>query len=60
MMVLQHSSVRKSLLWHLKIYDMPNVGIFLLSYAVIPSFLASVLFIDPYFILKFLNILVMP
>ena len=33
-----------------------NVGIFSLSYAIIPSFLVSVLFIDPYFIFKF-NIL---
>jgi len=32
-----------------------NVGIFSLSYAVIPLFLVSVLFINPYFILKFIN-----
>jgi len=31
-----------------------NVGIFLLSYAVMQSFLVSVLFIDPYFIFKFI------
>jgi len=30
------------------------VGIFLLSYAVMPS-VPSVLFIDPYFIFKFMN-----
>ena len=34
-----------------------KVGIFSLSYAVIPSFLVSVFFIDPYFILKFVNFL---
>jgi len=55
MMVLQH---RKSVLWYLTIYSMhANVGIFSLSYAVVPSFLVSVFFIDPYFIFKF-NILV--
>ena len=43
----QHSSVRKSL--H------TIVRIFLLSYAVMPSVLLSVLFIDPYFIFKFIN-----
>jgi len=53
MMVLQHTLVRKSLLWHLTILN-ANVGVFSLSYAVISS---SVLFIDSYFILKF-NILV--
>ena len=31
-----------------------NVGIFSLSYAVMPSFLVSVLFINPYFIFKFI------
>ena len=40
MMVLQQSSVRKS--------RHANVGIF----SIIPSFLVSVLFIDPYFVLK--------
>jgi len=63
MMVLQHtgSSVRKSLPWHLIIYNMhTNVGIFSLSYAAMPSVLVSVLFVDPYFIFKFIifNILV--
>jgi len=44
---------------HLTINNMHvNVGIFLLSYAVMPSFLVSVLFIDPYFILKFINFLI--
>ena len=32
-----------------------KVEIFSLSYAVIPSFLVSVLFINPFFILKFIN-----
>jgi len=52
--VLQHSSMRKSLHWH-ACYKLLNakVRIFSLSYAVIPLFLVSVLFIDPYFILKF-------
>ena len=51
--VLQHSSVRKSLLWHLTVYNgHANVGIFSLGYAVMPSFLISVLFIDPYVILN--------
>ena len=35
-----------------------NVGIFSLSYAALPLFLVSVLFIDPYFILKFYKFLI--
>ena len=55
MMALQHSLVRKSLHWH-ACYKFLNakVKIFSLSYAVIPSFLVSALFIDPYFIFKFI------
>jgi len=65
MMVLPHSSMRKSLHWHLndgvtdssvrKSMSSAKVGIFSLSYVVIPSCLVSVLFIDPYLILKFIN-----
>ena len=56
MMVLQHNSVRKSLHWH-ACYKLLNakLEIFSLSYAAIPSFLVSVLFINPYFILKFID-----
>ena len=56
MMVLQHSSVRKFLYRH-ACYKLLNtkIGILSLSYAVIPSFLISVHFIDPNFILKFIN-----
>ena len=39
MMVLQHSSVGKSLLWHSSTLLNAKVGIFPLSYAVIPSFM---------------------
>ena len=52
MMVLQHSSVRKSLLWHLTIIQHDSVGIFSLNYTVIPSFLVSVLYVNPYFIFE--------
>ena len=56
-MVLQHSSVGKSLLWHIG-YVLLNakVGIFPLSYAVIPSFIScftTSCYIDPHFIFKF-------
>ena len=61
-MVLQHSSVGKSLHWHIitTILFSAKIGIFPLSYAVIPSFIScSLLFycLDPYFIFK-INILV--
>jgi len=51
MMVLLSEKIRTlalNNLWH------ANVGTFLLSYAVIPSFHVSVLFINPYFLLKFI------
>ena len=35
-----------------------KVGIFSLSYAVVPSFLASVLLIDPYFTVKFIFLVI--
>jgi len=57
MMILQHSSVRKSLYCYVTLLK-AKVGIFSLSYAAIPSFLGSVLFIDSYFIFKCINILV--
>ena len=38
-MVLQHSSVGKSLLWHISLLN-AKVGTFPLSYAVIPSFIS--------------------
>jgi len=50
MVALQHSSMRKSLLRQLTIYHA-----FSQSYAVIPSFLVSVFFSDPYFIFKFMQ-----
>ena len=58
MMALQHSSVRNPTLTIYNIHA--NVGTFSLSYAAMPSFLVSVLFIDPNFIFKFIlfNILV--
>ena len=51
-MVLQHSFVGKSLLWHISykiILLNAKVGTFPLSCAVIPSFIVSL----PYFIFKF-------
>ena len=57
-MVLQHSSLGKSLLWHISltiIFLNAKVGTFPLSYAVIPSFIScftTFCCIDPYFILN--------
>ena len=61
-MVLQHSSVGKSLLWHIS-YNLLNAKMrtFPLSYAVIPSFIScftTFCSIDPYFIFEFAKILV--
>jgi len=47
-MVLQHSSVGYILACYKLLHA--KVGIFSLSYAVIPSFFVSRFFIDPYFI----------
>ena len=55
-MALQHSLVRKSLHWHVIIV---KVGNFLLIYVVMPSVLVSVLFIDPYFIFKFIDFIIL-
>ena len=50
MMALQQSSVRRS--GHVILFN-TNVGIFSELYAIMPPFLVSELFIDPYFILNF-------
>ena len=58
-MELQRSSVRKSLHWHVTIVKCQSRD-FLNELAVMPSVLVPVLFIDPYFIFKFIifNVLV--
>ena len=64
-MVLQHSSVGKSLHWHIITIILSNakVGSFPPSYAVIPSFIScftDFYHLDPYLIIKLIifNILV--